>query len=302
MAQEQVHGSDSVILSRSGGDPLSLPLVPATEGAPGADISKLLSTAGLVTYDPGFANTASCTSTITYIDGDAGILRYRGYPIDAARRAARRFLEVSYLLIYGELPTRRQLAEFTEQIQPAHAAARGPQAVLRRLPARRAPDAGAVLGGVRAVDLLPGLARPVRRRAGRAVHDPAARQAADDRGVRVQEVDRPAVPLPRQLARPGRELPADDVRVPGRAVRGRPGGRRARWTCCSSCTPTTSRTARPRRCGWSARRRRTCSPRSRPASTRCAGRCTAARTRPSSRCSRRSRPTAATSTHVRTAR
>ena len=115
--------------------------------------------------------------------------------------------------------------------------------------------------------------------AGRALDLPAAGEAADDRGLRLQEVDRAAVPLPGQLARPRRELPADDVRLPGRAVRGRPGGRARRSTCCSSCTPTTSRTARPRRCGWSARRRRTCSRRSRPASTRCSGRCTAARTR-----------------------
>ncbi len=116
MAQEQVHGSDSVILSRSGGDPLSLPLVPATEGAPGADVSRLLSTAGLVTYDPGYGNTAACTSTITYIDGDAGILRYRGYPIEALAGTTS-FIEVSYLLIYGELPDAAALAAFTEQIQ-----------------------------------------------------------------------------------------------------------------------------------------------------------------------------------------
>ena len=70
--------------------------------------------------------------------------------------------------------------------------------------------------------LLPGQPRPVRRRAGRDLDRPAAGQAADDRGVRLQEERRPAVPLPRQLARAGRELPADDVRLPGRALRGRP--------------------------------------------------------------------------------
>ncbi|CAA9399091.1 MAG: Citrate synthase (si), partial [uncultured Quadrisphaera sp.] len=106
--------------------------------------------------------------------------------------------------------------------QPAHAAARGPDAVLRRLPARRAPDARAVVGGLDAVDLLPGRAEPPRRRAGGALDVPAAGQAADDRGVRLQEERRAAVPLPRQLPRPGRELPADDVRVPRRAVPGRP--------------------------------------------------------------------------------
>jgi len=59
----------------------SLGTVPVTEGAPGVDVSQLLSQGGVVTYDPGYRNTGSCKSEITYIDGDAGILRYRGYPI-----------------------------------------------------------------------------------------------------------------------------------------------------------------------------------------------------------------------------
>jgi len=95
---------------------LDLPISPAAEGSAGADISKLLSSTGLVTYDPGFANTASCSSAITYIDGDAGILRYRGYPIDQLASGST-FTEVSYLLIYGELPSADQLAEFENKIQ-----------------------------------------------------------------------------------------------------------------------------------------------------------------------------------------
>ena len=70
----------------------------------------------MTTYDPGFVNTASCSSAITYIDGDAGILRYRGYPIDQLAEKSS-FLEVSYLLIYGELPTQAQLTEFSERIR-----------------------------------------------------------------------------------------------------------------------------------------------------------------------------------------
>ena len=94
---------------------LELPVREAAEGAPGMSVDGLLDRAGYVTYDPGFVNTASCVSAVTYIDGDAGILRYRGYPIEQlAGRAS--FLEVSYLLIYGELPTAPQLADFTEQI------------------------------------------------------------------------------------------------------------------------------------------------------------------------------------------
>ncbi|MCW2498083.1 citrate synthase [Jatrophihabitans sp.] len=95
---------------------LELPVRAASEGSTGADISKLLATTGLVTFDPGFANTASCSSAITYIDGDAGILRYRGYPIDELA-AGSTFTEVSYLLIYGELPSPVQLAEFEGKIQ-----------------------------------------------------------------------------------------------------------------------------------------------------------------------------------------
>ena len=70
---------------------------------------------GLATYDPGFVNTASCRSSITYIDGDAGILEYRGYPIEQLAESST-FLEVSYLLLYGELPTRDQLDSWVHEV------------------------------------------------------------------------------------------------------------------------------------------------------------------------------------------
>ncbi len=119
MPDTAVQTSDSthrVALHSGDGDHLELAVVPSAEGPSGADISHLLDKTGLVTYDPGFANTASCSSAITYIDGDAGILRYRGYPIDELA-AHSTFLEVSYLLIYGELPTPAQLNTFTDQIR-----------------------------------------------------------------------------------------------------------------------------------------------------------------------------------------
>jgi len=94
----------------------ALPTVEGTESPDGLDISKLLATTGQVTIDPGFVNTASCRSAITYIDGDAGILRYRGYPIEQLAEHAT-FLEVAWLLIYGELPSADQLAEFKSQIR-----------------------------------------------------------------------------------------------------------------------------------------------------------------------------------------
>src|SRR5919202_1341540 len=104
-----------VALRYPGGE-LPLPVVQATEGADGIDVSKLLSTTGEVSLDIGFVNTASCTSAITYIDGDAGILRYRGYPIDQLAEKSS-FLEATHLLIYGELPTAQQLADFDSKIR-----------------------------------------------------------------------------------------------------------------------------------------------------------------------------------------
>jgi citrate synthase len=101
---------------RHGDDELELPVVPATDGGSGVDVSALLSKTGFVTVDPGFVNTASCTSAITYIDGDEGILRYRGYPIEQLAEQST-FTEVSYLLIYGSLPTASQLQEFEDLIR-----------------------------------------------------------------------------------------------------------------------------------------------------------------------------------------
>ena len=112
---ETATSADVAVFHPTTGADLPMPIIPTTEGAPGADVSKLLSKTGLVTYDPGFANTANCESQITYIDGDAGILRYRGYPIDELA-AKSSFLEVSYLLIYGELPAADELSEFTQRI------------------------------------------------------------------------------------------------------------------------------------------------------------------------------------------
>ena len=108
--------TERAVIRVPGNDELELPFVPASEGSDGADISKLLSATGVVTFDPGFANTASCTSAVTYIDGDAGILRYRGYDI-AELAESSSFVEVSYLLIHGELPTAEQLSTFENNIR-----------------------------------------------------------------------------------------------------------------------------------------------------------------------------------------
>ncbi|HET9657071.1 MAG TPA: citrate synthase [Kineosporiaceae bacterium] len=102
--------AQAVSLHHPGGQ-LGLPVVPSTEGGAGVDTSSLLKSTGFVALDPGFVNTASCTSAITYIDGDRGILRYRGYPIEQLAEQST-FAEVAYLLIYGELPSSSQLSDF----------------------------------------------------------------------------------------------------------------------------------------------------------------------------------------------
>ena len=106
---------DTASLRYPGGE-LDLEIVHATEGSDGIALGSLLAKTGYTTFDQGFVNTASTKSAITYIDGDAGILRFRGYPIEQLAEKST-FIEVSYLLIYGELPTADQLAEFTTKIQ-----------------------------------------------------------------------------------------------------------------------------------------------------------------------------------------
>ena len=92
------------------------PVLPAVDGKPTIDVSTLSKQTGYTALDYGFVNTASTKSAITYIDGEAGILRHRGYPIEQLA-ANSSFLEVAWLLIYGELPTADQLGEFDEKIR-----------------------------------------------------------------------------------------------------------------------------------------------------------------------------------------
>ena len=106
--------SEKVTISY-GGKSVEVPVVKGTEGEVGLDIAKLRAATGLITLDPGFMNSGSCQSAITFIDGDQGILRYRGYAIEELAEKST-FLEVSYLLLHGELPTRPQLEEFTRHI------------------------------------------------------------------------------------------------------------------------------------------------------------------------------------------
>ena len=95
---------------------LNLPKVQATDGQTGYDVAGLLRSTGNVMLDPGFVNTASCESEITYIDGNNGVLRYRGYPIEQLAEHAS-FLETAFLVLYGELPTASELNSFEEAIR-----------------------------------------------------------------------------------------------------------------------------------------------------------------------------------------
>jgi citrate synthase len=103
------------ITDQSNGKELDLPVVAGTEGEPTLDIKRLPSELGYFTYDPGFTATAACTSALTFIDGDKGILRYRGYPIEQLAQKST-FLEVAYLLLYGELPLQDDLNSFRNDI------------------------------------------------------------------------------------------------------------------------------------------------------------------------------------------
>jgi len=91
---------------------ITLPIVTGSEGEKGVDIGKLRAETGYITFDDGFGNTGSCTSDITYIDGEVGILRYRGYPIEQLAEKSN-FVETAYLVIHGELPTAEQRARFS---------------------------------------------------------------------------------------------------------------------------------------------------------------------------------------------
>jgi citrate synthase len=97
------------------GKEIDLPVVVGSEQEVGIDVTNLRAKTGAITFDPGYGNTGACESAITYIDGDKGILRYRGYPIEQLAQSAS-FVEVCYLLIYGHLPTQDELTQFQHQL------------------------------------------------------------------------------------------------------------------------------------------------------------------------------------------
>ena len=98
------------------GNEMELPVRKGTTGPDVIDIAKLYRTKGVFTYDPGFVSTGSCESDITFIDGEKGVLMYRGYPVEQLAEHSN-FLEVSYLLLHGELPTVAELESFSDTIR-----------------------------------------------------------------------------------------------------------------------------------------------------------------------------------------
>ena len=150
----QAHKSAKLTI---GDKTLDLPIYQGTIGPDVVDIRRLYTDGGVFTYDPGFTSTGSCESAITYIDGDKGELLYRGYPIEQLAEKSH-FLEVCYLLLYGELPTAAQLEDFEQPRDQPHDAARADGVFLPRLPARRASDGDRLRRDGRDVGLLPRLA------------------------------------------------------------------------------------------------------------------------------------------------
>jgi citrate synthase len=108
--------SNSKVTLNYPGGTAEFPIIQATDGDSVIDFSKLNASTGLNSYDIGFVNTASTRSAITYIDGDAGVLRYRGYPIEQLA-GSKSFIETAYLLIYGQLPNAQELGEWDERLR-----------------------------------------------------------------------------------------------------------------------------------------------------------------------------------------
>ena len=156
--QETVRPRSDAKLVLPGGKEATLPVVVGTEDEHAIDIRSLRTETGYITLDSGYMNTGSTTSAITYLDGEQGILRYRGYSIEELAEHSD-FVETSYLLINGKLPTKDERAEVLDDAHPAQPDPRGHAPVLRGLPADQPPDGGAVGDGHVAVGVLPGQPR-----------------------------------------------------------------------------------------------------------------------------------------------
>ena len=146
--------SDKAILTLDGTQ-YELPIVVGTEGERAVDIRDLRARTGHITLDPGYGNTGSCESAITFIDGERGILRYRGIPIEQLANGPT-FVEVAWLLIFGELPTEKESREFCGGADRPSQPGRGDEAPLRGISSLRASDGHPLGDDQRAVLLSSG--------------------------------------------------------------------------------------------------------------------------------------------------
>ena len=216
--------NEKATLTFSDGTPtMELPIYKGSVGPDVIDIRALYGKIGKFTYDPGFLSTASCNSTITYIDGDKGELLYRGYPIEQLATKCD-YLETCYLLLYGELPNPKQKADFVKRVTNHTMVNEQMQFFMRGF--RRDAHPMAVMTGLvgRAVGVLSRLDEPERPLAARGLGDPPDRQDADAGRDGLQVHGGPAVHVSAQRSFVRRQLHAHDVR---HAVRGLQGQRRA---------------------------------------------------------------------------
>ena len=166
------------------GKTIELPIIEGTEGEKSLDITRLRGETGYITHDPGYANTGSCRSAITFIDGEKGILRYRGIPIEQLAEKSS-FLEVAYLLIVGHLPKQDELDSFSTSIRRHNHDPRGLQALSRSVTQRCPPDGGLLCRSWSSGNLLPGLSGPPRSSPGRDFGAPMPSKDAHTSRLRV---------------------------------------------------------------------------------------------------------------------
>ena len=234
---------------------------------------------GLLSYDPAFMNTASCRSAITFIDGEKGILRYRGYPVDELADSVS-FLDVAYLLLRGELPGKEESAEWSDEITHHTYVHENVKKFIDGFH-HDAHPMGILVSSIAALSTFYPGAKDISNPDDR--HLQAVRLIAKIPTLAAFAY-RHALGLPYnypdgELSYTGNLLSMFWKMTEPRYRRTRCSP--ARWTCCSSCTPTTSRTARPAPCAGSAAHGLTRSPPPPRPPPPCTAPCTAART---SRC------------------
>jgi len=255
------------------GKSLELPIIEGTMGDRGLDITQLRAQTGCITYDPGYVNTGPCKSAITFVDGENGVLRYRGYPIDQiASRGS--FTETAWLLIFGELPTRVQLSRFSAGLCAEELLHEDVKHHFEGFAANGHPMAmlSAIVNslGCYHPDLLEIESRGEFYLAASKIISKVRTIAAfsyrKSMGLPFMYPD-PALSYCRNFLHMMFSIPHATTTPPRRPF--------GRCRCSLCCTLTTSKTAPPAPCAWSDRARPTSSPRSPLAFAPCGAACTA---------------------------